>query len=150
MSALDARYELRGPGGSRWISAIRFSTLSDTLEARELLTRIRIPLDQWNYTVYRKFDPPDSGDEGGVLIILVKNQKDILTNIQIVYAGETLLRDKNSETFLEGRALPLDRKDILHYGELWETYLAGLGKPGPLLRSRIINGIRAGILGLAD
>jgi CO/xanthine dehydrogenase FAD-binding subunit len=150
MSALDARYELRSPGGSHWVSAIRFSSLSDTLGVRELLTRIRIPLDQWNYTVYRKLNSPDSENEGGVLIILVKNQKDILTNIQVVYAGETFLRDKNGETFLEGKALPLDRKDILHYGELWETYLTGLGKPGPLLRAQIINGIRAGILGLAD
>jgi CO/xanthine dehydrogenase FAD-binding subunit len=150
MTALDARYELRSAGGSRWISAIRFSSLPDSLGAQELLTRIRVPLDQWNYTVYRKLSSPDSQDKGGVLIILVKNQKDILTKIQIVYAGETLFRDKNSETFLEGKALPLDRKDALHYGELWETYLAGLGKPGPLLRTAIINGIRAGILGLAD
>jgi CO/xanthine dehydrogenase FAD-binding subunit len=153
MAALDARYELRNAGGSRWISAIRFSSLPGNINSQELLTRIRIPLDQWNYTVYRKFQPLDSGGEGGVLLLLVQNQKDILTKIQIVFSGikaGTLLRDKNSETFLEGKALPLDRRDAVHYKELWENYLSGLGKPGPLLRAKIINGIEVGILGLAD
>jgi CO/xanthine dehydrogenase FAD-binding subunit len=168
MAALDARYELRSATGSRWISGIRFSSLPGSLNAQELLTRIRIPLDQWNYTVYRKFQSLDSDGEGGVLLLLVKNQKDILIKLQIVFAGinlektpvsnhgtpvsnhGTLLSNKNSETFLEGKALPLDRRDVVHHKELWETYLSGLGKPGPLLRAKIINGIEAGILGLAD
>jgi CO/xanthine dehydrogenase FAD-binding subunit len=159
MAVLDARYELRSAGGSRWISGIRFSSLPGSLNAQELLTRIRIPLDQWNYTVYRKFQPLDSGGEGGVLLLLVQNQKDILTKIQIVFAGINfeirasnlgILRDKNSESFLEGKALPLDRRDAVHYKELWETYLSGLGKPGPLLQAKILNSIEAGILGLAD
>ena len=156
MAALDARYELRASSGSRWVSALRFSP-ADTLGERELLTRIRIPLAEWNYTVYRKFLPGDSEGEGGTLALLVRNQKDILSKIQAVFAvspgngtGGALLREKNSETFLEGKALPLDRRDARHYGKLWETYLDGLGRPGPLLRSKIINSIEAGILGLAD
>ncbi|MDR2313504.1 MAG: FAD binding domain-containing protein [Spirochaetaceae bacterium] len=149
MAALDARYELRSAGGIRWISANRFSSLPMNLKAQELLSRIRIPLEQWTYTIYRKFHSPPEND-GGVLLILVQNQKDILAKIQIVFAGQTLYRDKNSETFLEGKALPLDRKDAFHYRDLWKTYLEGLGQPGPLLRSKIINGIEAAILGLSD
>ncbi|GHV84969.1 FAD-binding protein [Spirochaetia bacterium] len=163
MAALDVRYELRTAAGSRWVSALRFSSLAESLGERELLSRIRVPLEPWNYTVYRKFLPRDSGDEGGVLLLLAKNQKDLLTKIQVVFAktssnasleqdrlGEILLRDKNSETFLEGKALPLDRRDAFHYGKLWEVYLSGLEWPGPLLRTKIKNGITAGILGLAD
>jgi len=169
MAALEARYELRGAGGNRWISAQRFSSFLDALGRQELLTRIRIPLDQWNYTVYRKFSPPEPGSEGGVFLLLIKNQKNILTNIQVVFVssaqeankstqsgkdslrpGESLLQEKNSETFLEGKTLPLDRRDALHYKKMWKTYLSGLAKPGPFLQAKILNSIEAGILGLAD
>ncbi|MDR1930634.1 MAG: FAD binding domain-containing protein [Treponema sp.] len=151
MAALDARYELRTANQSRWISALRYSSVSESLENRELLTRIRIPLELWNYTVCRKFKSCTTDDEyGGVLIFLAKNQKEILSDLRLVFAGETLFRDKNSESFLAGRALPLERKDTQHYGALWETYLAGLGKPGPMLRSKLVNSIISILLGLSD
>ena len=150
LSALDARYELRSATGSRWIPALRFSSHPEMLEKGELLTRIRIPLDEWDYTVYRKFHVSDPEDEGGVLILLVRNQKNVLSKIQVVFAGGTLLRDKDTETFLEGKALPLDRRDAVHCRKCWETSLEGLEKPGPPLRARIVNAVEAGIAGLAD
>ncbi|MDR3343827.1 MAG: FAD binding domain-containing protein, partial [Treponema sp.] len=68
MAALDARYELRTAKESRWISALRFSTVAESLGQRELLTRIRIPLELWNYTICRKFKSCDlDGEYGGVL-----------------------------------------------------------------------------------
>jgi len=162
LAALEARYELRSAGGSRWISALRFSSPADGLKQQELLTRIRIPLDEWNYTVYRKFLPPNTDSEGGVFLLLIKIQKGILTDIQVVFAGsklrgkntlqqgEILLRNKDSETFLEGKTLPLNRHDAIHYTKLWKTYLSGMEKPGPMLQAKILNSIEAAILDLAD
>jgi len=162
LAALEARYELRSAAGSRWISALRFSSPSDGLKQQELLTRIRIPLDEWNYTVYRKFLPPNTDSEGGVFLLLIKIQKGILTDIQVVFAGnklrgkntlqqsEILLRNKDSETFLEGKILPLNRHDAIHYTKLWKTYLSGMEKPGPLLQAKILNSIEAALLDLAD
>lgn len=162
MAALNAKFELRNAGGSRWISTQRFSTFTNYIGKQELLTRIRIPLDEWNYTIYRKFLPQDSANdgEGGVLILLIKNQKNVLSRIQVVFApssryniswmGEKLLREKVSEGFLEGKLLPLDRRDAIHYKKLWKNYLLGMEKPGPLLQAKILNSIEAGILGLAD
>ncbi|GHU12616.1 FAD-binding protein [Spirochaetia bacterium] len=181
MAALDARYELRSASQSRWISALRFSTFEygeegqtgnvpaavprPIMAPRELLTRIRIPLEQWDSTVYRKFHARDlagssagthnsensSPDEcEGVLIFILKTEKNILTDIRAVFAGSCLLRDRNSEIFLEGRKLPLDKKDVFHHRELWKTYLSGLEKPGPLLKAKLLNSIEACIAGLAD
>jgi CO/xanthine dehydrogenase FAD-binding subunit len=167
MAALDARYELRGAAQSRWISALRFSSFEYSEEGhaknaqpaafrpllapRELLTRIRIPLDQWDATVYRKFHLRDLENEcAGVLVFILKNEKNILTDIRAVFAGSCLLRDRNSEIFLEGRKLPLDQKDVFHYCGLWENYLSGLEKPGPLLKSKLLNSIEACVTGLAD
>jgi CO/xanthine dehydrogenase FAD-binding subunit len=148
LTALDARYELRSASGSRWVPAIRFSTEQKSLAEGELLTRIRVPLDEWESAIYRKFQIQEG--EGGVLIILVQNQKDTLTRIQVVFAGEVLLREKESESFLKGKALPLNRRDVVYYRKCWETYLEGLEKPGILLRARIINAVESGILDLAD
>ncbi|MDR2768490.1 MAG: FAD binding domain-containing protein [Treponema sp.] len=143
MTALDARYELRGARQTRWISAARFSVLGGVLAYHELLTRIRIPLEQWDYTIPYKFDE-------GTLLILIRNQKNLLAKIQVIFGGKNLLlRDKNTETFLEGQRLPLEKKDVLRFVELWENYLAGLGTPDPFLKTRILNSIEAGLLGLA-
>ncbi|MDR2181161.1 MAG: FAD binding domain-containing protein, partial [Treponema sp.] len=70
MTALDARYELRGARQARWISAARFAVLGSALARHELLTRIRIPLEQWDYTIPYKF-------EEGTLLILIRNQKNL-------------------------------------------------------------------------
>ncbi|MDR0586354.1 MAG: FAD binding domain-containing protein [Treponema sp.] len=152
LTALDARYELRTASQSRWISALRFSSFgSSALAPQELLTRIRIPLEHWNYTICRKFHARDLGDEtSGVMVFITKNEKNLLTDIRIVFAGSCLLRDKNSETFLEGRKLPLDRKDAVHYREMWRDYLSGMTKPGPLLKTKLLNCIESCLLGLAD
>ena len=148
LCALDALYELRTSDGSRWISAHRFSKTS--LQNNELLTRIRIPLEEWNYTVYRKFNASDSGGEGGVLILIVQNQKTTLSKIQVVFAGTQLFRNKDSEVMLEGKALPLDMRDVVLFKKHWEEYLENLEKPGLFLRNKILNSIETGIAELLD
>ena len=150
LCALDAVYELRSAAGSRWISALRFSSAPIALQKGEILTRLRVPLDEWNYTIYKKFNACESGGEGGVLILVVQNQKNILAKIQIVFSGTALFRNKDSESFLEGKVLPLDLKDIVHYRKFWENYLETGQKPIPILRDKIINAIEAGIAGLSD
>lgn len=150
LCALDAAYELRSSGGSRWVSAIRFSTVSECCQKGELLTRVRIPLEEWNYTIYRKFNAMDGGNEGGVLILVAMNKKNLLSNINVVFTGRALLRDKDSEVYLEGKALPLDRREAAHYRKYWETYLDELEYPNPLLKDKILNAIEMGILGLSD
>jgi len=148
LAALDAQYELRNVSGSRWISALRFSSSRESRAEGELLTRIRVPLNEWHYTVYRKFYSAEG--EGGVLILLAQTQKNILSRMLAVFAGSVLLRDKESETFLEGKTLPLNRRDAVHCGKCWETRLEGAEKPGEPLKTMIINTIEEGIMGLAD
>ncbi|MDR0690279.1 MAG: FAD binding domain-containing protein [Spirochaetaceae bacterium] len=152
MIALDARYELRTAQGVRWISASRFSALSGplALKPQELFTRLRIPLEQWNYSIYKKFESPYIGIEsGGVAVFLVRVQKNILTDIRMVFSEKTILRDKNSEAFLAGKRLPLDRKDIAHYLELWKTYLSVIELKDVLLKAKLLNFIKTTIIELS-
>lgn len=126
MIALDALFELRTALSSRWISASRFSSLPGppALAHHEILTRIRVPLEPWTFTWYRKFRSYGSDEPGGGMLFMIRNEKDILTRIRAVYSGKTILREKNSETMLEGKHLPLDRSDAVNFVAKWETYLS--------------------------
>ena len=131
MIALDAQYELRNAQSARWIPASRFSSLPGqstdaphTLAPQELLTRIRIPLEPWTFTWHRKFSSAGSNEAGGTILFIMRNQRNILTNIRILYSGNTILREKNSETLFLGKRLPLNRKDAITFVDLWKTYLS--------------------------
>ena len=112
MIILDAQYELRTAQSTRWISASRFSSLPGppVLAPQEILTRIRVPLEPWTYTWFHKFNTSGSNRPGGLIILIMRMQKSILTNIRVIYSDRIILRDKNTETMLAGKQLPLDRK----------------------------------------
>jgi CO/xanthine dehydrogenase FAD-binding subunit len=150
--ALDAVYELRNAQSARWISASRFSFPPGppAIGQQELLTRIRIPLEQWSYTAHRKFGTRNSGRNGGVMIFILKNQKTTLTDIRLVFAGEEILRDKNAEALLVGKHLPLNRRDTADFLEQWRIYLSALDKSGPLIHSEILNFIGSLMSNLSD
>jgi CO/xanthine dehydrogenase FAD-binding subunit len=159
--ALDAIYELRSAQNVRWISATRFSAADNSpagsgspnspgSPVRELLTRVRIPLDHWDFCDYRKFGDRDSNDGGGVLIFIMKNRKNILSDARIVFAGDCILRDTYSEASLAGKQLPLSYREAQDFSARWRETLSGMEKPSPLIRSEIHNYIESLIHNLAD
>ncbi|MDR1412091.1 MAG: FAD binding domain-containing protein [Spirochaetaceae bacterium] len=166
--ALDARYELRTASSSRWIPAFRFSSVSGlpSINSQELLTRIRIPLDIWNYSAYKKFTDPYTGDDtAGSMAFVARCQKNILTDIRIVYAGLAALRDRNSESSLTGKQLPLTERDLGNFMGLWADYLSAVDPAPPrndnsafgavrelnaLIRAKMLNFIESCIRDLAE
>jgi CO/xanthine dehydrogenase FAD-binding subunit len=150
LTALDAAYELRSAQSARWISAARFSSFRGppAFNQGELLTRIRVPLEQWDYTAYRKFG--NSLDNGGTAVFIMKNQKNMLGDIRIVFAGKGILRDKNSETSLIGKQLPLNIREAENFMDHWNTFLSALEEPDLFIRAGIFNFIETLILNLAD
>ena len=165
MIALDAQYELRTAQSARWIPAFRFSShpAQLSLAPQELLTRIRIPLEPWLYTWYRKVNNSGPNRPGGGILCIMRNQKDILTDIRFVYSDEVILRVKNSESMLAGKHLPLENKDKRAFAEVWESYLDStehqensilLEKKGSLgyelIKAQIIQFIEATLLHISD
>ncbi|MCL2478722.1 MAG: FAD binding domain-containing protein [Treponema sp.] len=155
LSALDAQYELRSSASARWISASRFSaTVPPALDPQEILTRIRIPLDQWNYSRYKKFKPPGSSEHGSVIVFIIRNEKDILTDLRITYSGKYLLQNKQGQNNLIGKHLPLELKDARLFIYDWKKYLDNLRismEPVEELRSvQILNFIEDTISDFTD
>jgi CO/xanthine dehydrogenase FAD-binding subunit len=166
MIALDAQYELRSAQAVRMVSASRFSSLagSSTLAPRELLTRIRIPLEQWTYSLCRKFNILGKNEPGDIIIFILRNQKNILEDIRVVFSGDSVFREKNSEVLLIGKKLPLDRKDARGFVERWKTYLDAVKFPDlpggngggkeddsfGFIKAQILMFIETAIMALAD
>jgi CO/xanthine dehydrogenase FAD-binding subunit len=121
------------------------------MNPQELLTRIRIPLEPWNYSKYHKFRDSDAENGSrGSMVFIARIEKDILTDLRIVFAGESVLRDKNSEAALSGKRLPLDRRDLNHFVELWRTCLSAVEAPDLMTRGKMLNFIESCGMELTD
>jgi CO/xanthine dehydrogenase FAD-binding subunit len=151
LAALDAQYELRTANASRWVSAVRFhSTEKHTsLGSQELLTRIRLPLHQWDYSIYKKFYSEDVYNKE-ILVFLAKAQKNILSEIKVFYKANTILRNKDGEDILNGKHLPLSRKTALDFVESWKGFLSGRSDVGEFSKNAVLNNIEENILHLSE
>jgi CO/xanthine dehydrogenase FAD-binding subunit len=150
LMALDAQYELRSAQSSRWIAASRFFPKpgQTALKNQEILTRIRVPLDNWDYSIYQKFSGQASKSKA--VVFLAKTQKNVLNDIRIVYKTNTLWRDKNSESILIGKHLPLHHRVAADFIESWEAFLSGIEYVDELSRKELVNFIETNIAYLSE
>jgi len=150
-TALDAQYELRNAQTTRWVSSARFHSPSEqpALEKQEVLTRIRLPLHQWDYAVYQKFCGEDYSSSES-LVFLAKTRKSILSEIRIVYKTNTILRNKNAEDILNGKYLPFSRKTADEFIENWKEFLVHKKEESDFSKNTLINSIRENIYNLSE
>ncbi len=151
--ALDARLELRTAVSSRWISASRFAPAfgPPLLGANELLTRIRLPLETWDYCVHRRLGTsrwPD--DEGAVFSFIARAQKGILSDVRMAFAGKTLVRDREIDNAIIGKSLPLEARMATAFVDRWRTAVAEAQFPSGLLKDRFLNLVEQAVFGLCD
>ena len=171
--ALDAQYELRNANGSRWVLASRFHSEVHTARAvleqietpavnpavvleenqkefnRELLTRIRLPIHPWDYSVYKKFNG-EGLYSSEAFVFLAKAQKNVLSEIRIVYKGNVILRNKDLESHLNGKYLPLHRKTADEFLSNWKDYLSNRAEISEFSINAVINSIDENINYLSE
>jgi len=111
-------------GDSRWIPASRFinSEGKISLSPGEILTRIRVPNENWPYQSYTK-----TGEFSSPLIFaaLANVDKYIISDFRICFSTskEKTIRNRDLEANLIGHRLPLSRKEISHVNEkIRETF----------------------------
>ena len=150
LTALDAQFELRNAQSSHWITAPRFFATPGTsaIKNNELLSRIRIPLDDWDYSAYQKIT--GQAVLSKVVVFLARTQKDILSDIRIVYKTESIWRNKNGESLLIGKYLPLNHKIAADFIASWEAYLSGINNVDELSQKKLINFIESNIYNLSE
>jgi hypothetical protein len=80
----------------------------------------------------------------------MRNQKNALTDIRVVFGGSTILRDKNSEAVIIGKQLPLNHRDADDFVEHWTIYLSALEHLNPIIRAELINFIESTVSFIAE
>ncbi|GBU28564.1 hypothetical protein R84B8_02124 [Treponema sp. R8-4-B8] len=151
LTALDAQYEFRNASNmTRWVSAARFHSEEHTaLEKHELLTRIRLPLHQWDYTVYKKFFCEDYFNSE-TLVLLAKTRKNLLSDIRVIYKGKAIFRNKEGEDILNGKYLPLNRKSANEFLINWLEYLDKKHEISKFSKNSLLNSIEECIMDLSE
>jgi CO/xanthine dehydrogenase FAD-binding subunit len=151
LTALDAQYELRDAHNSRWVSAGRFHSgeVHSVLKNQELLTRVRLTLHPWDYSIYKKIYREDLFNSEA-LVFLARAQKNILTDIRVVYKTNIILRNKNSEDMLNGKILPINRKIITEFIENWKIFLENRDDVSNFSKNALLNNIEENIFILSE
>ena len=151
LTALDAQYELRNAHSTRWLSASRFHSKEEksVLESQELLTRIRLPLHQWDYSIYKKF-LPDDFLKSEALVFLANAQKSVLSDIRVVYKAASIIRNKNGEDILNGKFLPLNRKTADDFIANWREFLNDRRDVSEFSKNALLAGIEENVYNLTE
>lgn len=167
--ALDARFELRTASNARWVAASRFTGKSGgtALEAGELLTRIRIPLEAYEGALFRRLGPPGyPGSANASFCFVALAQKHSIVEVRTVMAGDDLLFDRKVDAVLSGKGLPLGQRDVVEFVEQWKERLGRAKEeaegakqdrsqaeapfPSGILEDRFVNLAESAALNLAE
>jgi len=130
---LDAQLEFRSPSGGRWIPATRIRTPEGILaiEPGEVLTRIRLPLEPWNVQYFRRTgsSPYTEAPDSLAFSAVARTGRGILGDVRFAVASHlpVIYRNRDLETTIIGRKLPLNRKDISAFVELLESNIGDNG-----------------------
>jgi CO/xanthine dehydrogenase FAD-binding subunit len=125
---LDARLELREHGGSRWVPITRMAESDGKLNISdsEVLTRVRVPLSEWNTQCHRSLAPgPGTSDLSLSFCGLANTNRGVLTDFRFIFGsmGKVLLRNREIEAGLVSRKVPLPDRDSDALCEVFDNYV---------------------------
>jgi CO/xanthine dehydrogenase FAD-binding subunit len=110
LSLLDTRLELRKHGSSRWINIKKFMAPDEGLHTAEILTRIRIPFNNFNHQMYIISEDVKSDYSGAMTFAcLASVQKEVITSLRFSagFGEQSIFRARDFEEALAGRKLPM-------------------------------------------
>lgn len=130
LMVLDAKIELRSHGKkNRWVEIRRFITEEKIPDIRigEIITRIRIPIENWDFQRYKAIGKRTKLDqEYSILTIVAKtNRRTILdTRILIIDGKRLQIRPIQTEGNLISKNIPLAEKDKKDFIEIFSKEIA--------------------------
>jgi CO/xanthine dehydrogenase FAD-binding subunit len=119
---MDAAVELRDAGGVHWkgIHELVGTDGRPDIPGAALLTRIRLPLAEWDSIATRPLGLSVFPQQGAATFCAcARYAKGAIADLRIAIASTVLVRLRELETTLAGKRLPLSRKDV-------ETFCSGL------------------------
>ena len=117
---MDSIVELRKTGKSRWVQISRLNSITET----EVLTRIRIPLRNWNFQYFRSIGDPILDPMNSIsFTVLVETNKGIISSLRFAVGniGKSTLRSIDFETYLSGKKLRLTKRELEAAVNIFQT-----------------------------
>ena len=116
LQLLNAMIELKNSSSSRWLPINKLIDEKGTIlfKEGELLTRMRIPFEQWDIQEYRKIGSVRNRDGTQLsFCALARTQKEVINDFTFAFGsiGPTPLRDRIIEAELSGKKLPLSDRE---------------------------------------
>lgn len=113
--ALDAKIEVRTVKETLWTSLMQYCSNSAVplRNASHVILRIRLPLEQWDISYYKRLGHVGYiAEDTASFIFLGRTQKNILSSAKLLFAGTVLIKNKAFDNLLIGRTLPIDRRSV--------------------------------------
>ncbi len=137
--ALDARLEFQNSEEAVFKNLTRF----DRIPKETLLTKIRLPIEEWEMVIFKRVGPQNMLNElSASFVFLANSLKNQVSDLRIAFAGAFKFRDFELENKLIGAHLPLSEATI-------ETFLSDAAesfdratsseKLNPILRKQFCN-----------
>ncbi|MFO7731458.1 MAG: FAD binding domain-containing protein [Spirochaetia bacterium] len=131
LTILDARVELRKFGSSRWVQVPRLFTKAGepALEPGEFISRVRIPFVDWNLQFYQRIGDPFTKPKSSLTFsALTAVEKGEITDFRVVFTflGRSILRDRELETLISGKKVPLSERIRTEARSLFRSSLMDL------------------------
>lgn len=110
--ALDARLEFKDGEDESYQMLTRFKTIPDG----SLLSKVRLPLEEWEVSVFRRLGPANAlNGLSASFVFLANSQKNQVSDLRIAFAGAFKFRDIDLENKLIGAHLPLSPAAIASF-----------------------------------
>jgi len=113
--AMDARLEFQRPRSNGIGNESIYLPISkfDGVPEGYVLTKIRIPIEEWEVEVFKRFGPSNMINENSAsFTFLASTQKNQLSNLRIAFAGPFAFRSIDLENRLIGANLPLSESTV--------------------------------------
>lgn len=144
LTILDAKIELRKMGQSRWVDARRFANNENSLAlgTDEIITRIRVPIEEHSFQIFKDISTPLSNNEDYVSIsTLIKFSKENIleSKIIIMFGRYFHFRPIQTENNINGKKIPFSEKEVAQIREtFFKEYTNSNKKNPPILEQRIV------------
>ena len=113
--ALDTKIEIRTRKETFWMPLIRYCDDSSNIlrHTAHIILRVRVPLEEWTISHYKRLGPIGFiADDSASFVFLARTQKNLLSDVKLLFGGTHIIKSKEFENLLTGKSLPIDRRSI--------------------------------------
>lgn len=118
----------------------------DAVPAGYFLTSIRVPLEEWNISIFKRTGPKNEINNFSASFVFLSNtQKNFISDLRLAFSGVFSFRNREFESSLIGNKLPFSAKTVQSFTEKAAIYFDEDIKKDtydPILRAQFINLVR--------